>query len=135
MSRSPFGASAILIRGGSVLMVRRDRPPFSGLWSFPGGRLEPGEDAESAVRREVLEETGLCAGPLLGLGSFRPDPGAPLEVQVFCGRLIGGEPQAGDDAQQAELVPFERVLQRPHTPGAVGWLARAIAALGGLESR
>ncbi|MEU9026957.1 NUDIX hydrolase [Streptomyces sp. NPDC048383] len=59
--------AAVIIRDGCVLMVReRGRGP-SGLhdgpeyWTLPGGGVEPGEDLEAAVRREVAEETGLRA--------------------------------------------------------------------------
>jgi thiamine-phosphate pyrophosphorylase len=42
-----------------VLLVQRDREPNRGRWSFPGGRVEPGETARAAATRETEEETGL----------------------------------------------------------------------------
>src|SRR5579862_5094653 len=39
-------------------------------WCIPGGRLEPGETAEVAVRREAFEEAGLALGPLHLLGHY-----------------------------------------------------------------
>src|SRR5436190_190421 len=42
---------------GRLLLVRRGRPPSAGLWSLPGGRIEPGESAAAAAAREVWEET------------------------------------------------------------------------------
>lgn len=51
-------ASAIIERGNDVLLVL-NRWRWGDLWSLPGGRREPGEAMEEAVRREVLEETGL----------------------------------------------------------------------------
>src|SRR3954469_7876421 len=44
---------------GRLLLVRRANEPGRGLWSVPGGRVEPGETSEEAVVREVAEETGL----------------------------------------------------------------------------
>ena len=35
-------AAVVALRGDEVLMVRRGKPPNEGLWSFPGGRIEPG---------------------------------------------------------------------------------------------
>ena len=66
----PQAASVIVLRRDSVLMVERARPPFQGLWSFPGGRSESGETVEATARRELFEETGLTVGPLLLLGAF-----------------------------------------------------------------
>jgi len=42
-----------------VLLVRRDKEPYRGMWSFPGGSIEPGETSREAARREVWEETGI----------------------------------------------------------------------------
>ncbi len=42
-----------------VLLIQRNQPPASGLWSIPGGKLEPGESLAAACQREVKEETGL----------------------------------------------------------------------------
>ncbi|MEQ1559074.1 MAG: NUDIX hydrolase [Methyloglobulus sp.] len=42
-----------------VLLIKRNQPPAKGLWSLPGGRLEPGETLVAACRREYSEETNL----------------------------------------------------------------------------
>jgi len=42
-----------------ILLVRRDKPPRTGLWSFPGGGVEVGETQVEALIREVEEETGV----------------------------------------------------------------------------
>ena len=53
------GVGAIIIRDGNILLVQRGREPLKGWWSLPGGLIETGEKIEDALRREVLEETGL----------------------------------------------------------------------------
>ena len=123
------GASVIVLRSGGVLMVERARPPLQGLWSFPGGRAKPGEDAEATARRELFEETGLSVGPLTRLGEFQPAPESPLRLTVFAARADKKSPRAGDDALSAEFVPLAEVLSRPTTPGAAKWITRAILAL------
>ena len=124
------GASVVVLRRDAVLMVERGRPPFEGLWSFPGGRAEPGEDTVTAARRELLEETGTTVGNLVRIGAFRPAPDfSALRLTVFAARAGAGEPRAGDDALQAEFVPFGAVLTRRATPGAPAWIARALVAL------
>lgn len=50
---------------GTWLQIRRaDGTPHGGMLCFPGGRVEPGESAAEAVRREALEELGLVVEPL-----------------------------------------------------------------------
>ena len=53
---------------GRLLVIRRGHEPGRGLWSLPGGRVEPGETDAQAVVREMREETGLDVrpGPLVG---------------------------------------------------------------------
>ena len=46
-------------KSGEVLLIKRDQAPARGLWSIPGGRLEPGENLASACVREFYEETSL----------------------------------------------------------------------------
>jgi 8-oxo-dGTP diphosphatase len=124
------GASVIVLKPEAVLMVERGRTPLQGLWSFPGGRSEPGENAEATARRELIEETGLEVGALVEIGAFHPAPDRmPLRLTVFAADAPDGSPRAGDDALRAEFVPLTRVLSRPITPGAAGWIARAAMAL------
>lgn len=55
-------AVGILIRAdGSFLLTSRPRDKvYEGYWEFPGGKLEEGEDVQSALRRELREELGIC---------------------------------------------------------------------------
>ncbi len=50
---------AIIRHQDRIVLIRRDQEPAKGRWTFPGGAVELGESLEEAVRREVLEETGL----------------------------------------------------------------------------
>jgi 8-oxo-dGTP pyrophosphatase MutT (NUDIX family) len=63
-----LGTRVLLVEGDRVLLVRHTYLPG---WHFPGGGVEPGETAEAAGARELLEETGHRAmGPLLLHGLF-----------------------------------------------------------------
>jgi ADP-ribose pyrophosphatase YjhB (NUDIX family) len=65
--RPILGVGAVVIDGGSVLLVERAHEPLKGEWSLPGGAVDVGETVLDAVHREVREETGLevAVGPLV----------------------------------------------------------------------
>src|SRR4051794_12574389 len=52
--------AAVIARADKLLVCRRPaHKRHGGLWEFPGGKLEPGEDDETAARREIVEELGI----------------------------------------------------------------------------
>lgn len=97
-------------------MLKRTRPPHQGLWNAPGGKLRPGEDSETACRRELLEETGLTplvrpAGMLDCLDRLRP--GWVYRLHLF-------------------TASHQRVTIDPSEEGEFAWLplARVLAGKG-----
>lgn len=51
--------AAILHRDGAYFATQRRYGEFEGLWEFPGGKIEPGESCEVALKREIQEELGV----------------------------------------------------------------------------
>ncbi|MDP9849095.1 NUDIX hydrolase [Streptosporangium lutulentum] len=110
---------------GRILLVRRGRPPGEGLWSVPGGRVEPGESDVEAVTREVLEETGLTVVPGRLAGTVdRPGPGGVVyEIRDYLAALpagpdgSGGTLSAGDDAADARWFTYDELVRLPLTAG------------------
>ena len=51
--------AAILHRGGAYFATQRGYGEFEGMWEFPGGKIEPGESREVALKREIKEELGV----------------------------------------------------------------------------
>ena len=49
----------IFNKKGEVLLIRREHDPYKGYWTIPGGRVNYGETLEDALKREMMEETGL----------------------------------------------------------------------------
>ena len=110
---------------GRLLMIRRGHEPGAGLWSIPGGRIEPGETDAAALAREMLEETGLEVevGPLLGRVR-RPGPGgAVIDIRDYTVRITGGTLRAGDDAADARWVEPGELDSLEITEGLVEALA------------
>ena len=86
---------------GRLLLIRRGQEPSRGLWSLPGGRVEPGESDAAAVEREVREETGLRVRAASLVGRVRIDAGAVVyDVADLACDLLDADPapRAGDDA-------------------------------------
>jgi 8-oxo-dGTP diphosphatase len=50
--------------GRFLLTSRPEGKVYAGYWEFPGGKLEPGETVEAALRRELHEELGITIGPV-----------------------------------------------------------------------
>jgi 8-oxo-dGTP diphosphatase len=116
MARYPRGpkltVDAVWFHEGQVLLVRRGRPPFKGSWALPGGFVEPTESVETAVVRELLEETGLKARPVELLGVYsKPgrDPRGPAATVAFRMEGRAGTPHGGDDAAEAAWIRVSAV--------------------------
>lgn len=68
--------AAVVRRNGRVLIARRaPGRHLAGYWEFPGGKVEPGETAEAALAREMLEEFGATVRVGAYLGDSMHDDG------------------------------------------------------------
>ncbi len=85
-------AAAAILRSGRVLLCQRGYGELKGLWEFPGGKLEEGEEAREAAVREIREELGVSVipGRLLCHVSFAY-PSFLLEMDVFLASIASGE--------------------------------------------
>lgn len=115
------GVGGVVIEDGRILLIQRGRPPGEGLWAVPGGKVHLGETMTGAVRREVLEETGLQIRP--GRVIWAGDsigPGEPPAwhfclVDFLC-EVERGDLLAGDDAAAAAWVALADARDYPLTP-------------------
>ena len=57
--RSIEVVAAIIHKDGAYFATQRGYGEFEGMWEFPGGKIEPGESRESALKREIQEELGI----------------------------------------------------------------------------
>ena len=95
-----------------LLVVRRANPPSAGRWSVPGGRVEGDETDAEALRREVLEETGLVVAVGIRGGTVAiPGPGGVIyDIRDYACAPVAGELTAGDDADDARWVTRAELL-------------------------
>ncbi len=97
-----------------VLLIERDREPFSGQWALPGGYMEIGETLEDAARRELEEETGLANVFLEQLYSFGDVERDPRERVVTVAYFALVRPsdhtvKAATDARSAGWFPVKKL--------------------------
>jgi 8-oxo-dGTP diphosphatase len=81
-----FVAAALILRGDEVLVCQRKAGSPMGLkWEFPGGKIEPGESAEQALRRELDEELGIQATVGTRIAHLRHTyrTGGAVDLQFF----------------------------------------------------
>ncbi|MFG1347011.1 NUDIX hydrolase [Xanthobacter autotrophicus DSM 431] len=130
--RPTLAASAAVFRGPLVLLARRAANPGAGLWSLPGGRVEPGETLAEAAAREVMEEVGVAA-EILGLAAARDiivrDREGALKahfvVVAHAARWRAGEPQVGEEAAEVGWFRPNEVAALPTTEGLAEVVAQA----------
>jgi mutator protein MutT len=121
--------AALIHRDGRWLIGRRPaNKRHGGLWEFPGGKVEPGEDDATAMARELREELGLT---LIALGAVRctvHDAGSPFEI-AFVDVQALGEPVAHEHEALAwvALHEFDAYALAPSDAACVGQLREATA--------
>lgn len=103
--------------GGRVLLTQRGPgSDLAGLWEFPGGKREPGESPESALRRELHEELGIDVGavrPLIAVPQAYPHK--RIRLDVFEVLDYRGTPQ-GREAQALAWVEPEALADYAMPP-------------------
>jgi len=103
-----LSVDAVVFDGqGRLLLVHRKYPPYKGRFALPGGFVEYGETVETAVERELFEETGLKLRSRRLVGVYSDPKRDPRGHNVSVAFLVGvgaGQPKAGDDAADARFV-------------------------------
>lgn len=131
--RKPVLAASIAVfREGKVLLAQRGKAPALGLWSLPGGRIEPGEALQEAVLRELFEEVGVRAqviGFVDHVEFIQHDAeggiSAHAVICAYAGRWLAGEPQLSEEASAVQWVDPLNPPDVPMTRRLPEILARA----------
>lgn len=93
----------------SILLIKRNIPPFKGMWALPGGFVNIDEEMDDAAARELEEETGLSGLNLKQIGAFGKVGRDPRHRTVTVA-FLATTPQediveGGDDAHDAQWFP------------------------------
>jgi 8-oxo-dGTP diphosphatase len=125
-----------------VLLIKRNQPPAQGLWSIPGGKLEPGESIVEACQREFHEETSLVVTVRHIVAVVdRQLEGFHYVIIDFCVELIDKTncvPLAQSDVLDAKWVSLDEIGSHDLVIGLVDIIDRAYSRwvtdqLGGLQ--
>ncbi len=123
------GVGVLIEKDGGLVLVRRGHPPHKDEWTLPSGFVEADESAEEATVREAEEETGLKVEivELAAVNSFPEGPPTSGIMIFFRARPIGGELQAGDDADDVRVFApddLPLISFRTHREMVSEWVMR-----------
>ena len=104
---------AVIVRDGAVLLGRRR--DLRG-WELPGGNVIPGEDPEDALRREVLEETGVEVRVEALAGVYLRSGFLPHRASVYRCRAERGSARPSDETPQVAWWPVASPSPTPIAP-------------------
>lgn len=113
-ARRPVVGAAIVDdpnRPSQLLAARRSAPEtLAGMWEFPGGKVEPGEQPRNALMREVLEELGVEVELGIEVLAEHPDGwllGNGARMRVFTAWVTEGVPQPLEDHDLLEWTNLD----------------------------
>ncbi|HKW62274.1 MAG TPA: NUDIX hydrolase [Candidatus Acidoferrum sp.] len=150
--RPVVGVGGVIVDRGRTVLIRRGTEPLLGQWSIPGGTIEIGETLDEAVRRELLEETGLEVRVLdlielfdriyfdedrraktrppqdgFSATSDKKKPRYHFVIADYLCELVGGEPRAGSDVTDLAFAREDELSKFHLTEKATAVLKKAFA--------
>lgn len=126
-AHSHFGVYAAIRRQGTLLVIKKARGPYTGMYDLPGGSPEQNETPEQTLVREVLEETGCTVTSFTSLGPVEAhfhyqaenQPGHLHHKGILFSAVIEGKPTTdadGHDSNGCLWLPVETLTEQNATP-------------------
>lgn len=103
-------------RSSVLLIKRRDVP----VWVLPGGGIDPGESAEQAVVREILEETGFTVKVDRLVGDYIPINRLAKRTHLYECTVLGGEAMMSPETRGVRFFPLKELPPLP--PPYLEWI-------------
>ena len=86
--------AAVIHRDGQIFATARGYGPWRGQWAFPGGKIEPGETPQQALRREIREELDIPVSVGEQIGRVEYDyPEFHLSMRLYWCEIAGEQPR------------------------------------------
>ncbi|WP_054938904.1 8-oxo-dGTP diphosphatase MutT [Paenibacillus ihuae] len=123
--RIEVAAAIIHNKEGQVLIARRKPGKAqAGLWEFPGGKLEAGEDAVQCLCRELMEEMKIAIRPYEAFGSHEHDYGSvQITLIAWKAEYLGGE-IAMSDHDACRWVKRDELAEYDFAPADIPFVER-----------
>ncbi len=125
----------IVVKDGSVLLIRRGKEPSYGLWSVPGGAVDLGEGLRAATQREVREECGIeidVTDVIEVLERVVRDSDDRVQYHYvlidYLARWVGGDPVPSSEILELRSVPPDDFPQYQMTRGTAEVIHKMLAA-------
>jgi len=107
--------AALIQRDGAYMATQRGYGEFEGMWEFPGGKIEPNESLEAALKREIQEELGIDISVEKFICTTNYDyPSFHLTMHCYLCSIENGEIELREHKSARWL--------RPEELGSVEWL-------------
>lgn len=129
-----FSAGGVLFRGEQVLLIKNP----SGVWTFPKGLVEKGEDPSQTAVREVWEETGIRGEVLQRVGDVeywyhRDGKRIKKKVTYFIMKYTDGETKPSWEVMDAKFFPLHEAKRLLKYRGDKDIFNKALYILGKLQ--
>lgn len=123
-----LAVKGIIRKDGKILVLKRSATDdhLPGVWETPGGGVDREENPEEALKREILEETGLTVtvGKPFNVFSFRKDTGEFKVGITFLCEYVQGEVKISEEHSEYRFIDPQEFAKLPSIPSLYEEIAR-----------
>ena len=115
-----IGVKAFVVFEGKILLILRDNVPtisYPNFWNLPGGKVEDGEDFDTALRRELVEEIGVIPANIVHMGMEKFEDGKTvIRYLIRLNKKEAEKIKLGDEGQEMKFFGIDEALKLPLPP-------------------